>query len=217
MKELTLVVASKNYSSWSLRPYLALAHTGQPFREVVVPLGQADTAASIAKYSPSGRVPALLHGDLAIWDSLAICEYLAEQFPQAKLWPQDSAARAMARSVTSEMHSGFSNLRNHMPMNLHARRPGEGRAPGVAEDISRITSLWQECRRRFGQGGPFLFGAFSIADAFYAPVVTRFVTYDVELDAEGAAYRDAVLALPAMKAWTEAARHEPPVARYEKK
>ncbi|WNG54535.1 glutathione S-transferase family protein [Archangium gephyra] len=217
MKELTLVVASKNYSSWSLRPYLALAHTGQPFREVVVPLGQADTAASIAKYSPSGRVPALLHGDLALWDSLAICEYLAEQFPQAKLWPQDSAARAMARSVTAEMHSGFSNLRNHMPMNLHARRPGEGRAPGVAEDISRITSLWTECRRRFGQGGPFLFGAFSIADAFYAPVVTRFVTYDVELDAEGAAYRDAVLALPAMKAWTEAARHEPPVARYEKK
>lgn len=217
MKELTLVVASKNYSSWSLRPYLALAHTGQPFREVVVPLGQADTAAHIAKYSPSGRVPALLHGELAIWDSLAICEYLAEQFPQAKLWPQDTAARALARSVTAEMHSGFANLRNHMPMNLHARKPGEGRAPGVAEDISRITSLWKEYRSRFGQGGPFLFGAFSIADAFYAPVVTRFVTYDVELDAVGAAYRDAVLALPAMKAWTEAARNEPPVARYEKK
>ncbi|MFY0563882.1 glutathione S-transferase family protein [Archangium lansingense] len=217
MKELTLVVASKNYSSWSLRPYLALAHTGQPFREVVVPLGQADTAANIAKYSPSGRVPALQHGELVIWDSLAICEYLAEQFPQAKLWPQDTAARALARSVTAEMHSSFTHLRNHMSMNLRARLPGEGRAPGVSEDIARITSLWKECRSRFGQGGPFLFGTFSIADAFYAPVVTRFVTYDVALDAECAAYRDAVLALPAMKAWTEAALHEPPVARYEKK
>jgi glutathione S-transferase len=216
MKELTLVVASKNYSSWSLRPYLVLAHTGQPFREVVVQLGQADTAAQIAKYSPSGRVPALLHGELLIWDSLAICEYLAELFPQAKLWPQDAATRALARSVTAEMHSGFSNLRNHMPMNLRARRPGEGLAPGVTEDIARITSLWKECRSRHGQGGPFLFGAFSIADAFYAPVVTRFVTYGVELDPVGAAYRDAVLALPAFKTWMEAARNEPPVARYEK-
>jgi glutathione S-transferase len=206
MKELTLVVASKNYSSWSLRPYLALAHTGQPFREVVVPLGQADTAANIAKYSPSGSLPALLHGELVVWDSLAICEYLAEQFPQAKLWPQDGAARAVARSVTAEMHSGFSALRKNMPMNIHARLPGEGRAPGVAEDISRITSLWRECRSRFGQGGPFLFGTFSIADAFYAPVVMRFITYGVELDAVGAAYRDAILALPAMKAWMEAAR-----------
>jgi glutathione S-transferase len=216
MKELTLVVASKNYSSWSLRPYLALAHTGQPFREVVVQLGQPDTAANIAKHSPSGRVPALVHGELVIWDSLAICEYLAELFPQARLWPQDATARAVARSVTAEMHSGFAHLRNHMPMNLRARRPGEGRAPGVAEDISRITQLWSECRSRFGQGGPFLFGAFCIADAFYAPVVTRFVTYGVELDAVGGAYRDAVLALPAMRAWTQASQGEPPVARYEK-
>ncbi|HEX8436798.1 glutathione S-transferase family protein [Archangium sp.] len=216
MQELTLVVASKNYSSWSLRPYLALAHTGQPFREVVVQLGEADTAANIAKYSPSGRVPALVRGELVIWDSLAICEHLAELFPQAKLWPEDATARAVARSVTAEMHSGFATLRTHMPMNLRARRPGEGRAPGVAEDIARVTALWRECRSRFGQGGPFLFGTFSIADAFYAPVVTRFVTYGVELDAVCGAYRDAVLALPAMKAWTEAAHNEPPVARYEK-
>jgi glutathione S-transferase len=216
MKELTLVVATKNYSSWSLRPYLALAHTGQPFREVVLRLGEAETAAEIAKYSPSGRVPALLHGELVIWDSLAICEYLAELFPQAHLWPREAATRAVARSVTAEMHSGFTALRNHMPMNLRARRPGEGRAPGVAEDISRITSLWRECRSRHGQGGPFLFGAFSIADAFYAPVVTRFVTYGVELDEVCGAYRDAVLALPAMRAWTEAALGEPPMARYEK-
>jgi glutathione S-transferase len=216
MKELTLVVATKNYSSWSLRPYLALAHTGQPFREVVVQLGQPDTAANIAKHSPSGRVPALVHGELVIWDSLAICEYLAELFPQAKLWPEDATARAVARSVTAEMHSSFAALRTHMPMNLRARRPGEGRAPGVAEDIARVTQLWRECRERHGQGGPFLFGAFSIADAFYAPVVTRFVTYGVELDAVCGAYRDAVLALPAMRAWTEASQGEPPVARYEK-
>lgn len=215
MSELTLVVASKNYSSWSLRPYLALAHTGQPFREVVVPLGQPDTGALIAKYSPSGRVPALMDGELRLWDSLAICEYLAERFPQARLWPEDVAARAVARSVTAEMHSSFSALRGNMSMNLRARKPGVGRAPGVAEDIARITALWKECRARFGQGGPFLFGAFSIADAFYAPVVTRFVTYGVELDAPCAAYRDAVLALPAMKRWEEAARGEPPVARYE--
>ena len=215
MSELTLVVASKNYSSWSLRPYLALAHTGQPFQEVVVPLGLPDTASRIAKYSPSGRVPALLEGALLVWDSLAICDYLAEGLPQAKLWPEERGARARARAVTAEMHSSFTALRTHMPMNLRARKPGLGRAPGVSEDIARITVLWKECRAGFGQGGPFLFGAFSIADAFYAPVVTRFVTYGVELDAECAAYRDAVLALPAMKRWEEAARAEPPVARYE--
>ncbi|WNG23707.1 glutathione S-transferase family protein [Cystobacter fuscus] len=216
MTALTLVVGSKNYSSWSLRPYLALAHTGQPFREVVIPLDQPDTASHIAKYSPSGRVPALQHGELVLWDSLAICEYLAEQFPEARLWPQAREARAVARAVTAEMHSGFAMLRTHMPMDVSARKPGQGRAPGVADDIARITSLWKDCRARFGQGGPFLFGAFSIADAFYAPVVMRFVTYDVELDAVGAAYRDAVLALPTLKAWTEAARHEPPLARYAK-
>ncbi|MDY7232200.1 glutathione S-transferase family protein [Hyalangium rubrum] len=214
MSDITLIVASKNYSSWSLRPYLALAHTGQPFREVVVALDEPNTAAEIARYSPSGRLPALQHGAIHIWDSLAICEYLAETFPQARLWPEDKAARAMARAVTAEMHSGFSALRQNMSMDLHARKPGKGRAPGVAEDIARIQALWNDCRSRFGQGGPFLFGHFSIADAFYAPVVTRFVTYDVELDAVGKAYRDAVLALPALQKWTEAARSEPPVKRY---
>ncbi|WP_224242963.1 glutathione S-transferase family protein [Hyalangium gracile] len=214
MSELTLIVGSKNHSSWSLRPYLALAHTGQPFREVVVQLDEPDTSAKIAQHSPSGRVPALRHGALTLWDSLAICEYLAETFPLAQLWPWDKEARAVARSVTAEMHSSFSALRQNMPMNILARKPGQGRAPGVAEDIARIQALWNDCRSRFGQGGPFLFGAFSIADAFYAPVVTRFVTYDVELDAVGQAYRDAVLALPALKACTEAARSEPPVKRY---
>jgi glutathione S-transferase len=214
MSELTLVVGSKNYSSWSLRPYLALAHTGQPFREVVIALDEPDTAANIAKYSPSGRVPALQHGTLAIWDSLAICEYLAETFPQAKLWPQEREARAVARAVVAEMHSGFSNLRQNMTMDIRAQKPGQGRAPGVAEDIARIQALWNDSRSRFGQGGPFLFGHFTIADAFYAPVVTRFVTYEVELDAVSRAYRDTILELPALKTWTEAARSEPPVKRY---
>jgi glutathione S-transferase len=213
--QLTLVVGTKNYSSWSLRPYLALAHTGQPFQEVVIQLGEPDTSARILQHSPSGRVPLLKHGELSIWDSLAICEYLAETFPEARLWPQDKTARAVARSVTAEMHSSFAALRQNMSMNLRARKPGQGRAPGVAEDIARITSIWNDCRARFGQGGPFLFGAFSIADAFYAPVVTRFVTYDVALDAVCAAYRDAVLALPSFQRWAEAAKHEKPVARYE--
>lgn len=214
MPELTLVVASKNYSSWSLRPYLALAHTGQPFHEVVVALDEPDTAAKIAQHSPSGRVPALRHGELLVWDSLAICEYLAETFPEARLWPQDREERAVARSVVAEMHSGFSALRQNMTMDMRARKPGQGRAPGVAEDIARIQALWNDCRARFGQGGAFLFGHFTIADAFYAPVVSRFVTYDVALDAVGKAYRDAVLELPAMKAWREAGQKEPPVKRY---
>jgi len=215
MSELTLVIGSKNYSSWSLRPYLALAQTGQPFREVVIPLDEPDTAAKIAQHTPSGKVPVLHHGSLAIWDSLAICEYLAETFPQAKLWPEDKQARAIARSVVAEMHSGFSHLRQNMTMDLRARKPGQGRAPGVAEDIARIQAIWSDCRSRFGQGGPFLFGHFTLADAFYAPVVTRFVTYEVELEAVGRAYRDAVLGLPALKTWTEAALKEPPVKRYQ--
>jgi glutathione S-transferase len=215
MAELTLVVASKNYSSWSLRPYLALAHVGQPFREVVVPLGAADTARSVARYSPSGRLPALHHGELVIWDSLAICEYLAETFPEARLWPQAAAARAHARSVVAEMHSGFQALREHMPMNIRARKPGRERPPAVEENIARIQAVWAECRGRFGQGGPFLYGHFTIADAFFAPVVTRFVTYGVALEALGQAYRDAVLAVPAFQAWAEAGKAEPVIARYE--
>jgi glutathione S-transferase len=214
MSEFTLILASKNYSSWSLRPYLALAQTGQPFREVLIPLDEPGTVSEIARYSPSGRLPVLQHGSLTIWDSLAICEYVAELFPQAKLWPEDKAARAVARSVVAEMHSGFPALRRNMPMNIHGRKPGHGRAPGVADEISRVQKLWNDCRQRFGQGGPFLFGHFTIADAFYAPVVTRFVTYEVHLDEVSRAYRDAVLELPAMKTWSEAAKSEPPVPRY---
>jgi glutathione S-transferase len=214
MSEFTLVVASKNYSSWSLRAYLALAHTGKPFREVVVGLDEPDTAEKVARHSPSGRLPVLYHGALLVWDSLAICEYLAEAFPEARLWPESREVRAVARSAVAEMHAGFAALRQNLPMDIRSRKPGLGRAPGVAEDISRIQALWSDCRARFGQGGPFLFGHFTVADAFYAPVVTRFVTYGVELDAVSQAYRDAVLALPALKTWTEGARNEPPVKRY---
>jgi glutathione S-transferase len=214
--EFTLVVGSKNYSSWSLRPYLALAHTGAPFEEVVIALDAPDTAANIARYSPSGRVPLLRHGALSVWDSLAICEYLAELFPRAQLWPADRTARAVARSVSAEMHSSFAALRTHCTMNIRARKPGVGLdQPGVAQDVARVKQLWTECRQRYGAGGPFLFGAFSIADAMYAPVVTRFVTYGVPFDAGLAAYRDAVLGLPAMQAWTRASEAEPPLARYE--
>jgi glutathione S-transferase len=160
-------------------------------------------------------VPVLHHGDPTVWDSLAICEYLAETFPEARLWPEERKARALARAVTAEMHSGFGALRQNMPMNIRARQPGKGRAPGVAEDIARIQALWNDARARFGHEGPFLFGRFSIADAFYAPVVMRFVTYEVELDATGRAYRDAMLALPSLRQWMEAAAAEPPVQRYE--
>ncbi|QSQ11121.1 glutathione S-transferase family protein [Myxococcus landrumensis] len=215
MTQLTLVVGSKNYSSWSLRPYMALAQTGQPFQEEVIQLDRPDTAERIARVSPSGRVPLLKHGDLLIWDSLAICEYLADTFPEARLWPESREARAVARAVTAEMHSGFEALREHMGMNLRARKPGQGRTPSAMEAVRRVQQIWNDCRARFGKGGPYLFGHFTIADAFYTPVATRFVTYEVSLDPVCDAYRDALVSHPGFLKWAEAARHEPPVQKYE--
>jgi glutathione S-transferase len=209
MAELTITLGNKNYSSWSLRGWLALKQTGAAFDEVVVPLDEPETKERILEASPSGRVPVLRHGALTIWDSLAIGEYLAERFPQAGLWPADAEARAVARAVTAEMHAGFAALRSHMPMDLRGRRPGFGSGPGVAEDIARIVAIWEDCRGRFGQGGDHLFGGFTLADAAFAPVATRFVTYDVALEGPAAAYRDAVLAWPALEAWTAAAQAEP--------
>jgi len=205
---ITLYIGNKNYSSWSLRAWLALRLTGTPFREEVFDLAAPDIREAIRRRSPTGRVPALEDGDVRVWDSLAIGEYLAEKFPQAGLWPADSSARATARSVVAEMHSGFLDLRRHMPMNVRRSSPGKGRGPGVEADIERIRSSWRDCRERFGAGGDFLFGACSLADCFYAPVVTRFVTYAVELDPVCRAYRDAVLALPAMREWRSAAERE---------
>lgn len=208
MARYTLVIGNKKYSSWSLRPWLVMRHAALAFEEIRIPLRQPDTAARIREHSPSGRVPVLHDGERAIWDSLAIAEYLAERHPEAALWPADVAARALARSVSAEMHSGFQALRQHMPMHCGARFPGVGRTPEVLADIARITRSWRDCRERHGAGGPLLFGTFSIADAMYAPVVLRFQTYGVELDAVASAYCDAMLALPSLRQWLEDAQAE---------
>ena len=210
MSELTLYIGNKNYSSWSLRAWLALKHVGTPFKEVVIPLegGGAPTTA-IRQYSPSGKVPALRYGEMVVWDSLAIGEYLAEEFQRARLWPTDRVARAFARSVSAEMHSGFPNLRSQLPMNVRRAPISLKLTPEVETEIARITSMWNEARRRFGAGGPFLFGQFSLADAMYAPVATRFRTYGVPLDEVAAAYVATIHDLPAMREWIAAVKAEP--------
>ena len=204
---LTLVIGNKNYSSWSMRPWLALTAFGIAFQEVRVLLDRDDTANKIGAYSAAGRVPVLLAGEITIWDSLAICEYLAEQFPELHLWPQDVAARAMARSICAEMHSGFAGVRNSMSMNIRASFPGRGRNAASQADIGRISEIWEECLSRFGHH-QFLFGDFSIADAFFAPVVTRFRTYGVTLAPALNAYCERVLAHPAVARWVSEAMAE---------
>jgi glutathione S-transferase len=194
-----LVIGNKNYSSWSLRPWLAMKVLGLAFDEKRIPLDTPGTKQEILRYSPAGKVPCLVDGSLAIWDSLAILEYLAERHPQ--LWPADAAERAQARSIAAEMHSGFASLRNHMGMNVRKRYPGRGRTPEVLEEIKRIDALWSQAK------GPFLFGAFGAADAMYAPVVLRFRTYEVRVS--NREYAEAMLALPAMREWIEAAEREP--------
>jgi glutathione S-transferase len=208
MADITLVIGNKNYSSWSLRAWLVCQATGVRFDELRIPLDQDDTRRRILEQSPAGKVPVLHDGGFTVWESLAICEYAAERFPVAGLWPEDAAARAHARAVSAEVHAGFATLRSAMPMNCRARRPGKGRAPGVEDDIARITAIWRECRESFGDGGDMLYGRFSIADAMYAPIVSRFVTYGVALDEVSGAYVDAVFALPAMAEWLAAARAE---------
>lgn len=209
-----LYIGNKNYSSWSLRPWLAARQIGFSFDEVIIPLDQPGTRTEILRYSPTGRVPCLVLGDQIIWDSLAICETLAELRPAAKLWPEDPVARALARSVSAEMHSSFQALRQHFPMNIRGRFPQRGVTPAVQEDINRICALWRDCRRRYGAGGSLLFGHFTIADAMYAPVVSRLVTYGVALDEDSRAYVDAVMALSAMVDWVEAAKREPWIIPY---
>ena len=201
MPSLTLVIGNKNYSSWSLRPWLLLRQAGIPFEAVRIPLYMPGSTEELAKWSPSGKVPALHDGDLRVWDSLAICETLAERFPDKQLWPADAAARVVARAVSAEMHAGFSALREHMSMNIRARRPGQGRTPECLADVERILAIWTDCRARFGAGGDFLFGRFCIADAMVAPVVLRFQTYGVALDGAARDYAAAVLALPALQEW----------------
>ena len=197
---LKLVIGNKNYSSWSMRPWVLMTQAGIAFEEIQIWLAEPDTAAQIARHSPSGTVP-VLHDqtsgrDVNVWDSLAIGEYLAEQFPAMHLWPQDPAQRARARSVSAEMHSGFTALRTHMPMNIRNRYPGCGMTPEVAADIARLQALWSECVET--SGGPFLFGAFCIADAMFAPVVFRLQTYAVTMQGKAAAYVQQMLAAPAL-------------------
>jgi glutathione S-transferase len=192
-----------------LRPWIAMKQFGLAFRETVIPLGEPDTTAQIKRYSEAGKVPVLKHGDITVWESLAILDYLAEAFFDKHWWPGDPHARAMARAISAEMHAGCTNLRTNMPMNVRKSLPGRGRNEAVDTDIARIQKIWTEARRQFGKDGPFLFGRFSNADAMYAPVVTRFKTYGVALEPVCQAYCDAVLALPAMKEWYAAAAAEP--------
>jgi glutathione S-transferase len=213
MADFTLVIGNKNYSSWSLRGWLMARIAGIEFDEIVVPLDLPDTQATIRKHSPSGRVPVLLHRGLAVWESLSIAEYLNDLKPEAGLWPPSAAARAHARSISAEMHAGFVDLRTSMPMNIRASYPGKGMTPQVRADIERITGLWRDCRKRFSTAfqndAGFLFGAFGAADAMYAPVVTRFRTYGVQLDSDSEAYCKAVMDHAAMKQWIADAKNEP--------
>ena len=205
----TLVIANKNYSSWSLRGWLMVKQVGVPFEEIVVPLRTPETRALIMRHSPSGKAPCLIDGTITVWESLAIGEYLAEKFPAAGLWPEDRGARALARAIANEMHGGFVPLRRGMPMNIRASLPGYGLGPSVQEDINRIEAIWRDTRTRFGEGGDMLFGRFTIADAMFAPVASRFRTYGVTLGETAHAYAEALLAWPAMKEWTAAANAEP--------
>jgi glutathione S-transferase len=204
---LTLVIGNKNYSSWSMRPWVLATAFGIPFHEVRILLGRPETSNQIAEYSAAGRVPVLISGQIKVWDSLAICEYLAEQFPEKNLWPQDVAARAMARSVVAEMHSGFSGLRSAMSMNIKMSFPGRGRTAAAQADIGRISEIWEDCLALHGHQ-KFLFGEFSIADAFFAPVVMRFHTYGVSLAPALHAYCERMRAHPALAQWIREALAE---------
>jgi glutathione S-transferase len=205
---LHLVIGNKNYSSWSFRPWLAMKVAGIAFQETVISLEAKDFKARVTEISGAGKVPVLLDGETRVWESLAILEYLAEKFPAAALWPTDVSARAQARAVAAEMHAGFMPLRRLLPMNVW--RPAKPHAldDGSKTDVARIEAIWRDCRTRYGAAGPFLFGAFSAADAMYAPVVWRFHTYAVEVSDTARAYMRAIMALPAWSEWREAARRE---------
>jgi len=216
MADYTLVIGNKTYSSWSLRPWLAMRQAGLPFEEKLIPLDLMDTKARLHAACPAGKVPVLRHDAIAIWESLAILEYLAERHPEAGLWPDDPMARAVARSICSEMHAGFTTLRKALPMNVRKSLPGRGQGiPGVLRDVARICALWIDCRGRYGADGPFLFGRFTNADAMFAPVASRFHTYGVPVCDTCKAYIDAIHALPAMTEWIRDAVAEPWVIEHE--
>jgi len=208
MDQLELVIGNKAYSSWSLRPWLALKHAGAEFietREVLYVPGYKER---LLRHAPSGKVPVLKYGVHTVWDSLAICEYVAELFPAAALWPAASAERALARSVSAEMHSGFTAIRNAMPFNCRAKGRHVPITPEVQTEIDRVQALWQGCRETYGKSGAWLFGRFSIADAMYAPVALRFVTYGVALSGIAQTYVETLLADPAVREWIAAGERE---------
>jgi glutathione S-transferase len=203
----TLVIANKCYSSWSLRPWLLMKQLGIAFDEITVPLDLPDTKAKVLKHSPAGKVPILIDGDVTVWESIAIMEYVGEAYG-VPVWPADRKARAMARSIAAEMHSGFSALRSACPMNLGKKFAQKDRGEAVARDVARFSEIVRQAREHFRAGGPFLFGAFSAADAMYAPLVTRLDTYSIPLDANTRAYGDAIQTLPAFQEWRSAAMEE---------
>ena len=205
---LTLVIGNKNYSSWSLRPWIAMKVAGIPFEEIQIPLYEPGSRERMLEYSPAGKVPILIDGDEHVWESLAILEHLAERFPEARLWPADRRARSHARVVASEMHGGFQPLRQNCTMNLWLPVKARPQPPEVLANVARIEQMWADCRAHFGQSGPFLFGAFGAADAMYAPVVARFNTYGLPVSAKTRAYMDAVMGLPTWREWYDAAMQE---------
>lgn len=216
MSSLKLVIGNKNYSSWSMRPWLVMRQLCIEFEEVQIPLRQPGSLKRKLAYSPAGKVPILVDGERRIWESLAIMDYLAEKFPEKRLWPDDGETRGAARCVSAEMHAGFSSLRARMPLNCRARRPRAGRGPDVQKDIDRICQIWRECRARYGSDGDFLFGEFTVADAMFAPVVMRFQTYGVELGRVESDYAHAIQAMPAVRDWVDAAHKEPwSIARFD--
>ncbi len=208
-KNFTLVIGNKNYSSWSLRPWILLKYFDIPFKEILIPLYEGSYKEQILKYSPQGKVPVLIHGKLVIGESLAICQYLSDLFVKKKMWPAQLSDRALAYWISQEMHAGFSNLRTYMPMNLRGHYPAEGMRPEVDADIKRIFQIWESCRRRFHAKGPFLFGHFTVADAMFLPVVTRLRTYGVDVKGLSKAYVKTMLDLPAFKEWEKAGEAEP--------
>ena len=208
MKPLQLAIANKNYSSWSMRPWVLLTQAGVAFEEIQLKFSDSGKVVGIEPYSPTRQVPVLIVEGEPVWDSLAIAEAVAEMFPHKQLWPSDPRARRIARSICAEMHTGFRNLRAAMPVNIRASLPGKGMSPAVQQDIDRVVEIWESCRARFGKGGELLFGQFTVADAYYAPVATRFLTYAVTLPPAAQRYADALLQLSAVREWMAQARRE---------
>ncbi len=213
---LKLIIANKAYSSWSFRPWILLRHFEIPFEEITIPMAQEDTRAKMLAYAPTGKCPSLHDGEIAVWESLAIVEYVAELFPALAIWPKDSAARAHARSLVAEMHAGFQGLRSHLPTVFRRAVKLRELTPEAAADLVRIEAAWAEARRRFGAGGAFLFGDFSAADAMFAPGVERLRAYDAPVGAATRAYMETMMALPAWREWVAGAQAEPwRIEKYE--